>query len=128
MEERNLIFMAEDFLYDVLLSRSAKDKVVVRPLAARLRDAGLRLWFDEWVLPVAASRQSAESSLGGKGTREEDDGALPRRRYADRIDEGLEHSRVLACPAEASERRRMLCMSVNAFARSGRSLTDNVAS
>lgn len=38
------------FPYDVFLSHSAKDKVVVRPLAERLRKDGLKVWFDEWVL------------------------------------------------------------------------------
>ncbi len=38
------------FPYDVSLSHSAKDKPVVRPLAERLRNDGLKVWFDEWVL------------------------------------------------------------------------------
>jgi hypothetical protein len=42
--------MGQDFQYDVFLSHSSKDKAVVRPLAERLRDAGLRLWFAGWVL------------------------------------------------------------------------------
>ena|ERR1039458_9498429 len=33
--------MEQDFQYDVFLSHSAKDKAVVRPLAARLRADGL---------------------------------------------------------------------------------------
>ena len=52
---------AEDFPYDVFLSHSAKDKAVVRPLAERLRQDGLKVWpvtpkrpraggFDEWML------------------------------------------------------------------------------
>ena len=40
----------QDFQYDVFLSHSAKDKAVVRPLAERLRQDGLKVWFDEWVL------------------------------------------------------------------------------
>ena len=36
--------------YDVFLSYSAVDKPRVRRLAERLRDAGLRVWFDEWVI------------------------------------------------------------------------------
>ena len=39
-----------DFIYDAFLSHSSKDKAVVREIAIRLREAGLRLWFDEWVL------------------------------------------------------------------------------
>ena len=42
--------MEQDFQYDVFLSHSAKDKAVVRPLAERLRQDGLNVWFDEWVL------------------------------------------------------------------------------
>ena len=36
------------FAFDVFLSHNAKDKPRVRKLAERLRDAGLRVWFDEW--------------------------------------------------------------------------------
>ena len=42
--------MSDQFHYDVFLSPSAKDKAVVRPLAERLRQDGLKVWFDEWVL------------------------------------------------------------------------------
>jgi hypothetical protein len=65
----------------------------------------LKVWFDEWELPVAASRQSAAFSPGKQETREgEAGGALPSRRYAAKIEEGLEHSHVL-----------VLCVSANAF-------------
>ncbi len=67
------------FTYDVFLSHSAKDKAVVRPLAERLRQDGLKVWFDEWVLK-------------------------PGDCILAKIEEGLEHSRVL-----------VLCMSANAF-------------
>ena len=67
------------FQYDVFLSHSAKDKAVVRPLAERLRKDGLKVWFDEWVLKAGDS--------------------IPAK-----IEEGLEHSRVL-----------VLCMSAHAF-------------
>ncbi|MBI3418381.1 MAG: toll/interleukin-1 receptor domain-containing protein [Verrucomicrobia bacterium] len=90
--------------YDVFLSHSAKDKAVVRAVAERLRKDGLKVWFDEWELPVAASRQSAANSSEFQTTGEKDGGALPRRRYDELIEEGLEHSRVL-----------VLCMSANAF-------------
>ena len=104
--------MADDFKHDLFLSHSAKDKAVVRPLAERLRTCragaagrrrkdGLRVWlvppkppggggFDEWVIKPGDS-------------------------IAAKIEEGLERSRVLACPAEVAVRRRMLCMSANAF-------------
>jgi len=58
------------FPYDVFLSHSAKDKAVVRPLAERLRQDGLKVWFDEWVLKPGDS--------------------IPAK-----IEAGLEHSRVL---------------------------------
>jgi hypothetical protein len=71
--------MSVEFPYDVFLSHSSKDKAVVRPLAERLRQDGLKVWFDEWVLKPGDS--------------------IPAK-----IEEGLEHSRVL-----------VLCMSANAF-------------
>jgi tricorn protease-like protein len=40
--------MPESFAYDVFLSHSSKDKPAVRELAERLRDDGLRVWFDDW--------------------------------------------------------------------------------
>jgi WD40 repeat protein len=71
--------MADDFSYDVFLSHSAKDKAVVRAVAERLRADGLKVWFDEWVLK-------------------------PGDNIPARIEQGLEHSRVL-----------VLCMSAHAF-------------
>lgn len=38
------------FQYDVFLSHNSADKLRVRELAGRLRSAGLRVWFDEWVI------------------------------------------------------------------------------
>jgi len=40
--------MSESFSFDVFLSHNAKDKPRVRRLAERLKQAGLRVWFDEW--------------------------------------------------------------------------------
>lgn len=71
--------MPDDFKYDVFLSHSPKDNAVVRPIAERLRSDGLRVWFDEWEVHPGDS-------------------------VAAKIEEGLEHSRVL-----------VLCMSANAF-------------
>lgn len=71
--------MANEFQYDVFLSHSAKDKAVVRPLAERMRNDGLTVWFDEWILKPGDS-------------------------ILEKIEEGLEHSRVL-----------VFCMSENAF-------------
>src|SRR5215510_2859632 len=62
--------MADNFSYDVFLSHNAKDKATVRRLAERLKQAGLRVWFDEWNI------------------RSGDIIAL-------KVDEGLEQSRVL---------------------------------
>ena len=39
-----------DFQYDVFLSHHESDKPRVRKLAEKLRDAGLRVWFDEWII------------------------------------------------------------------------------
>src|ERR1019366_1667770 len=39
--------MPADFQFDVFLSHSAKDKAVVRELAARLKQDGVRVWLDE---------------------------------------------------------------------------------
>ena len=39
--------MADDFKYDAFLSHSAKDRAVVRPVAERLREDGLRVWLDD---------------------------------------------------------------------------------
>src|ERR1017187_8551301 len=71
--------MSAAFNFDVFLSHSSTDKGVVRPLAERLRRDGLKVWFDEWVLKPGDS--------------------IPAK-----IEEGLEHSRVL-----------VLCMSASAF-------------
>jgi hypothetical protein len=40
--------MPDEFQYDVSLSHSAHDKLVVRDLAERLKKDGMRVWFDEW--------------------------------------------------------------------------------
>jgi hypothetical protein len=100
--------MPDEFKHGVFLSHSAKDKAVVRPLAERLRWDGLKVWFDEWVLKPgdSISAKIDPPSLRGYGG----------------TGEGLEQSRVLvlclspaalgsdwvglACPTEASERRR----------------------
>jgi WD40 repeat protein/GTPase SAR1 family protein len=42
--------MAGRFTYDVFLSHNSQDKPRVRELAEELRDSGLRVWFDEWVI------------------------------------------------------------------------------
>ena len=77
--------MPDEFPYDVLLSHSAKDKAVVRPLAERLRADGVKVWFDEWVLKPGDCIERNQSKTA-------------------KIEEGLERSRVL-----------VLGMSANAF-------------
>jgi hypothetical protein len=46
--------MAEGFAYDVFLSHSSRDKSAVRALAERLRNDGLRVWFDDWCIDPGA--------------------------------------------------------------------------
>ena len=62
--------MPHPFPFDVFVSHHAKDKPRVRRLAERLKQVGLRVWFDEW------------------NVRSGDIIAL-------KVDEGLEQSRVL---------------------------------
>ncbi len=69
----------EQFTHDVFLRHSSKDKAVVRELAARLKKDGIRVWLDEEQIKPGDS--------------------IPAK-----IEEGLEHSRVL-----------VLCMSAHAF-------------
>ena len=58
------------YRYDVFLSHSSADKPVVRELAEQLRAAGLRVWFDEWLIQ-------------------------PGDLISAKIEEGLEHTAVL---------------------------------
>ncbi len=58
------------YRYDVFLSHSSADKPVVRELAERLKAAGLRVWFDEWLIQ-------------------------PGDLISAKLEEGLEHSAVL---------------------------------
>lgn len=84
--------MGSQFYYHGCLSQSAKDMAVVQPLAERLRQEGLTVWFDEWVLkpgdcmPAKIDRTPLENYRGTM--------------------KGLGRSHILPCPAEASERRR----------------------
>jgi TIR domain/Domain of unknown function (DUF4365)/Ras of Complex, Roc, domain of DAPkinase/WD domain, G-beta repeat len=45
----------QPFEYDVFLSYSSKDKAIVRDVAAWLRQDGLKVWFDEWVIKAGDS-------------------------------------------------------------------------
>ncbi|MBI4659490.1 MAG: toll/interleukin-1 receptor domain-containing protein [Verrucomicrobia bacterium] len=69
--------MPDHLPYGVCFSHSAKNKAVVRPLAERLRNDGLKVWFDEWVLKprIPLAHRMGE----GSGVR------------AAKIEEGLEH-------------------------------------
>jgi small GTP-binding protein len=70
--------MSQRFEFDVFLSHSSADKAAVRGIAERLRADGLRVWFDEWELK-------------------------PGDHVPTKIEEGLEHSRVLAlCMSSAA--------------------------
>lgn len=42
--------MAGHFAFDVFLSHTSQDKLLVHKLAERLRGAGLKVWFDEWII------------------------------------------------------------------------------
>ncbi len=96
---------AEAFTHDVFLSHSAKDKAVVRPLAERLRQGGLKVRFDEWTPSPAGAGEGGRRPGEGRGAvplaHRMGEGSGVR---AAKIEEGLEHSRVL-----------VLCMSANAF-------------
>lgn len=85
--------MPDEFTYDVFLSHSAQDKAVVRPLAERLRQDGLKVWFDEWMLPKDEVQRTKDET----GIRPSSFVLHPL------VEEGLEHSRVL-----------VLCMSTHA--------------
>src|SRR5665647_267565 len=67
------------FKFDVFLSHSSKDKPIVNELAERLRNDGLSVWLDDWEIRAGDS--------------------IPAK-----IEEGLEHSRIL-----------VMCLSANAF-------------
>lgn len=58
------------FEYDVFINYSSQDMPVVRAIAERLRNDGLKVWFDQWEINVGDNRSS-------------------------RIEDGLEQSRVL---------------------------------
>ena len=80
-----------DFKYDAFLSHSSGDLDIVREIASRLKSDGVRVWFDEWEI-------KSDSSLS-PGER------VRVRVRAAKIEDGLEHSRVL-----------VLCLSAAALA------------
>jgi TIR domain len=44
--------MQQTYEYDVFLSHSSHDKDIVRALAERMQQSGLRVWFDEWAVKI----------------------------------------------------------------------------
>ena len=44
--------MQHSYEYDVFLSHSSHDKDIVRALAERMQQSGLRVWFDDWAIQV----------------------------------------------------------------------------
>ncbi len=42
--------MKNSFADDVFISHNSADKSQVRQLAERLRDTGLKVWFDDWII------------------------------------------------------------------------------
>jgi len=81
------------FRYDVFLSYSTADTPVVRELAERLRQAGLRVWLEEWMI-----------GPGESGSAPGETGSAPGDSIATAVKEGLEQSAVL-----------VFCMSADAF-------------
>src|SRR5262249_16957572 len=70
--------MSQRFEFDVFLSHHSTDNAAVRAIAERLRADGIRVWFDEWELK-------------------------PGDHIPAKIEEGLEHSRVLVlCMSSAA--------------------------
>lgn len=52
-------------VFDVFLSYSSKDRFQVQVLAERLRDDGIRVWFDEWELvPGRPWQEALEAMIG----------------------------------------------------------------
>jgi len=51
--------------FDVFVSYSSRDKAIARQIAQRLKDEGLRVWFDEWeILPGDPIGIKIERALG----------------------------------------------------------------
>ena len=46
--------MTKESTYDAFLSYSSKDSAIVHALAERLRDDGLEVWLDQWVIEPGA--------------------------------------------------------------------------
>ena len=70
--------------------------------------------YDVLLIPETGSsrREPAQTSMS---PRQSMSGLTSAATRDEKIEEGLERSRVLACPTKAPTRRWMLCMSANAF-------------
>ena len=64
-EETN---MPQNFEFDVFVSYSRKDEAVVLELAQRLRNAGVRVWLDQWEMQIGALN-SAKIEYGLENSR-----------------------------------------------------------
>jgi hypothetical protein len=61
------VMASDGFSFDLFLSHNSGDKDRVRALAQELRTAGLRVWFDEWIIKPGddiylAAERSMEAS------------------------------------------------------------------
>ena len=59
----------EVFKWDVFLSHSSDDKNIVRDIANRLKDDGVRVWFDEWEIQPGDSIPTKDRRRPGVFTR-----------------------------------------------------------
>ncbi len=60
--------MEDNFLYDIFLGYSANNATTVRKIANRLKDAGLRVWFDEWEV-LNGTDASERTEIGLENSR-----------------------------------------------------------
>jgi WD40 repeat protein len=86
--------MPTEFLYDVFISYSQKDLHAVRALAERLKNDGLRVWFDEWIIP-AQSASMTRKVLAKLRRKFEDKPLNSMDIIRLRTEEGLRHARTL---------------------------------
>ena len=81
--------MDNEYVWDVFISYDSRDKLRVERLAERLRAAGLKVWFDKWIIKPGDDIYAA-------------------------IEHGLEYSRVLlVCMSPASMESRWTAMERN---------------
>jgi hypothetical protein len=56
-------------IYDVFISHASEDTEWCEKLATRLKEHGLRVWFDQWALWAAGTSVSAAINRGLKASR-----------------------------------------------------------